>query len=246
MVGGGSAGLGLAVARALVGRGARVLLVARDLDRLEAAAAELGPGAQTAVADLADPEEGARVGGLAAVLLGGVDGALVNAGGPPAGSALELDDADWQRAYGLLVGAPVAFVRSLVPLLPDGGSILFVTSTAVRRPIAGLDASNVLRPATAALVECLARELAPAVRVNAIEPGRFDTDRVRALDARRAEAAGTAVEEERARSQAGIPLGRYGDPAELAELAAWLLSPASGYVTGASFRVDGGLTTATG
>jgi len=242
---GGNRGLGLAVARELVAEGARVLLAARGLEALEAAAAELGERAAPCAVDLADPEDAGRVGGLVAALFGGVDGVFVSGGGPPSGEALALTDDEWLEGFDLTVRGPMALLRGIVPLLEGaGGSILFLTSSSVRQPIPKLDASNVLRPGVAALVKSLARELAPAIRVNSIAPGRFDTERVRAVDARRAEAAGTTVEEERERLVAGIPLGRYGDPAELGRVAAFLLSPAASYLTGAAIQVDGGSVSA--
>src|SRR5690606_18486660 len=119
---------------------------------------------------------------------------------------------------------------------------LFTTSSAVREPIPNLALSNVVRAATAALVKTLANELAPSgIRVNNIVPGRIDTDRVRELDAGRAQARGVTVDEQRATAERGIPLGRYGTPAEFGRTAAFLLSEASAYTTGAFVQVDGGL-----
>jgi 3-oxoacyl-[acyl-carrier protein] reductase len=244
VIGGGSRGLGRAVAEALVAEGARVLLVARDEDSLKRTAAQLGEGAYPLVADLSTPEGADLVAASVGITFGIVHGVLVNTGGPPAGLALDLDGEQWQHSFDLLLGAPLRLLRGLVPQLADGSSILFVTSSSVRQPIPGLDSSNVLRPAVAALVKTLARELAPAIRVNSIAPGRIDTDRVRSLDRIRAQADGVPLDEQVARAVAAIPMGRYGEPAEFGRVAAFLLSPAASYVTGAAIQVDGGSVTA--
>lgn len=135
-------------------------------------------------------------------------------------------------------------LRSLVPRIADGGSILFVNGSAYRQPLAGLDTSNVLRPAVAGLVKTLSVQLAPAIRVNSLAPGRIETERIRALDEARAKQLGISAEEQAARAAAEIPLGRYGEPAEFGRVAAFLLSPAASFVNGVTLLVDGGLVRA--
>jgi 3-oxoacyl-[acyl-carrier protein] reductase len=239
---GGSRGLGRATAEELVSHGARVLIAARTP---EPAAAAIGEAAHAVRADLADPAAAPRIRAAVADAFGdSLDGVLVNSGGPPLGRALELGDDQWRASFEMLLLGPLRLLRELTPLMSGGGSVVFVTSSSVRQPIDGLDSSNVLRPGVAALAKVLARELGPSVRVNSVAPGRFDTDRVRDLDAARAEALGVDREEVRRRSGAGIPLGRYGDPRELARVAAFLLSDAASYVSGASLQVDGGVVTA--
>lgn len=244
VVGGASSGLGRAVADALVEEGARVLLVARSADKLEEAAAELGEAASFVAADLSDPAGAGAVAQAVEERFGSIDGVLVNAGGPPGGSVLDLGDEEWQGAFEVLIGGPIRLLRALVPRMNDGATVLFVTSSSVRQPIPGLDTSNVLRPGVAALAKCLARELGPQIRVNSLGPGRFDTDRSRWLDEVNAEKRGVPVEEVREASANAVPLGRYGDPVEFGRVAAFLLSPAASYVSGAAFQIDGAAVTA--
>ena len=243
VVGGASRGLGRAVAEQLVAEGARVLLVARDATTIQEVAYELGEQAYPCAANLSEASNIDEV-VEATTRLGGLDGVLVNAGGPPFGPALELSDDQWLEAFRILIGGPVRLLRALVPRMNEGASVLFVTSSSVRQPIKNLDTSNVLRPGVAALAKCLANELGPRIRVNSLAPGRIDTARSRSLDESRAQALGISVEEQRRNVSEGIPLGRYGRPEELGRAAAFLLSPAASYISGVSLQVDGGLVSA--
>src|SRR5829696_2409595 len=153
LIGGASRGLGRAVAEQLVAEGARVLLVARDADAIQEVAQELGEQAYPRVADLSEPSDIDEV-AEAATHLDGLDGVLVNAGGPPFGPALELSDEQWLDAFRILIGGPVCLLRALVPQMNEGASVLFITSSSVRQPIQNLDTSNVLRPGVAALGPC--------------------------------------------------------------------------------------------
>src|SRR3954451_14513760 len=180
VVGGASRGIGRAVAAELVGAGARVLMLSRSAEAVEAAAAELGDLATPLAADIAAQDTPGRV---RATLGARLDRGVVTSGGAPLGRALELSDDDWRGSYELLIGGPLRLLRELVPLMADGGAIVFVTSSSVRQPIPGLDTSNVLRPGVNALAKVLSRELGPrGIRVNSVLPGRIDTDRMRSND----------------------------------------------------------------
>jgi 3-oxoacyl-[acyl-carrier protein] reductase len=119
-----------------------------------------------------------------------------------------------------------------------GASIAIVLSSSAVQVLSGITISNGLRPGLAMLVTDLADEVGPKdVRVNGLLPGRFDTERVRELDALSGDA-----DQNRARLSAGIPLRRYGHAEEFAQVATFLLSPAASYVTGTVIAVDGGST----
>jgi 3-oxoacyl-[acyl-carrier protein] reductase len=244
LIGGASRGLGRAVAEALAAEGAKVLLMSRSDEALGEVARGIGPNASTVAVDIADPGGVERVVAAVDAELGGLDGVLINAGGPPPGDVLSLTDEQWLQSYELLIGGPIRLLRALVPKIEGDGAILFITSSSVRQPIPGLDTSNVLRPGVAALAKVLSRELAPRIRVNTMGPGRFNTDRIRQLDAVRAEKQGTTPEKIGEEMSKAIPAGRYGDPAEIGKVGAFLLSPAASYVSGVAMMVDGGMVTA--
>jgi 3-oxoacyl-[acyl-carrier protein] reductase len=240
LVTGGSRGLGAAVARALAAEGVRLVLAARSSDELTAAADELH--ANAVPVDLSEPD-GATAAVRAAVdALGGLDGILVNSGGPPTGTFDELDEAAWEKAIAGTLQSSIRLIREALPHLRDGRdpAILVILSSSAREPVPGLVTSNVLRPGLAGLVKSLATEIAP-IRINGLAPGRLDTDRVRGLDAARAARDGISVEDAKRANIVRIPLGRYGDPDELGRVAAFLLSPAASYLTGVILPVDGGM-----
>jgi 3-oxoacyl-[acyl-carrier protein] reductase len=255
LVTGGSRGLGFAAAQALVADGARVLLSAPHETTAAAAAARLtqdaAPGAVAwAVADNADPAAPGQLITAAKDRFGRLDGALISVGGSPGGTVAATADDAWRSAFESVFLGAVRLARVLGSglageredgsptgsLSGTGGSIAFVLAASVRAPLPGLAISNGLFPGLAGVVKTLADEHGPSgIRINGLLPVRIATDRVRELDALIGD-----PDEVRARLSQNIPLRRYGEPAEFGQAAAFVLSPAASYITGAMIPVDGG------
>ncbi|WP_296605617.1 SDR family oxidoreductase [Nocardioides sp.] len=237
LVTGGARGLGRATAEILVAEGARVVLSSRTAETVDRAVADLGERAVGVACDNADPQTPGRLIAAARERWGRLDGALVSVGGPPKGSVGEITDQQWSAAFESVFLGAVRLAREVAAVLPAGGSIAVVLSSSVRAPLADLAISNGLRPGLAMVAKTLADEVGPrGIRVNGLLPGRVGTDRVAELDA-----AASDPEAARAEAVASIPLRRYGVPEEFGRVAAFVLSPAASFVSGAMVPVDGGM-----
>ena len=238
LVTGGSRGLGRAAAEALVAEGARVVVSARDADSVQRAAQELGDGAIGVVADNADAGAPARLIAAAREKWGRIDGALISVGGPPGGATADMTDDQWRSAFDSVFLGAVRLANEVAAAVGEGGSIALILSSSVRIPLPGLSISNGLRPGLAGVVKTLANELGPrGVRINSLIPGSIATDRLRDI----ATMKGQDYDEVRRATEARIPLRRYGEPAEMGRVAAFVLSPAASYITGSAINVDGGI-----
>ncbi len=246
IVAGASRGLGYGIARALAEEGARVSIGSRTEESILEAAKQLREETGSEVRGYTlDMSEGDSIGCWLRDSLsdfGGIDGVVVNAGGPPPGTFEDFTDSSWRNAFELTLLSSIRLIRhSLDALKERGGSILTLTSISVREPVDNLILSNVMRSGVVSMVKSLSKEFAPyGIRVNNIIPGFFDTERLKNLDADAAQRTGKSIEEVMDARKATVPLGRYGDPEEFGKAAAFLLSPAAAYTTGHSFVLDGG------
>ena len=247
VVGGASSGLGRASAEALAAEGCRLLLWSRRDEALAAVARELravhGVEVDHVTADATDPSAAGTV-AEAAARFGTVDILVSNAGGPPTVNPTATDREAWERAFQLLAETPIELATRLLPGMRERGwgRVVAILSSGIRQPIPELVYSNAGRSALAAWLKTAARAIAAdGVTVNGVMPGRIATPRIHELDSGRAEREGTTEEAVRAAHLSTIPAGRYGEPAELGGLVAFLASERASYITGQLIAVDGGL-----
>jgi 3-oxoacyl-[acyl-carrier protein] reductase len=246
-----SRGLGYATARMVAAEGARVVICSRTETSIETAAdnlrTETGAEILPVACDVTKTRDIEHLRDAALRRFGRIDGLYINAGGPPTGQFLSLTPTDWEEASQLTIQSAVELAYAVVPVMREqaGGSILANTSVTVRHPLDGLILSNSLRLAVVGLVKSLSIELGPDnIRVNAIGPGWTRTERVEEILRARSEEHQSTPEEEAEKIAASVPLQRMADPEEYARVAAFLLSPASSYVSGVTLLVDGGMAKA--
>lgn len=215
-----SKGLGRGAALALAREGARVVICARDPERLQATASEL-PGEVLAVpADVTEPAEPARLVEAALERFGALHVLVANAGGPPRTRALEVDDDGLAAALNANLQTSIRLAQAALPSMRAAGwgRICFLTSNAVKQPIPDLAYSNVARTGLWAWAKTAAQDLIDeGITVNLVCPGLHATDRVRELGHR----------------------GRLGDPEDFGRVVAFLCSEPAGFVSGAALQVDG-------
>jgi 3-oxoacyl-[acyl-carrier protein] reductase len=240
---GSTGGIGAATAGSLASEGANVIVVGRQGDRAKALAATL-PSAVGIEGDITADGGVGRILQATRKAYGEPDIVVLNGGGPAPGAAQSMTPDSTQTALDLLLKPHIALVQAVLPGMIERhwGRIVAVGSSGVQQPLPNLAASNVGRAALAGYLKTLASEVsAKGVTVNMVLPGRIDTDRVAQLDQKAAARQGTSVEEARETSEATIPAGRYGDPAEFAAVVTFLASERASYVTGEQVRCDGGL-----
>lgn len=248
MVAAASTGLGFGIAQQLAREGAVVSMASRTSADIGKAAQQLRQETPAEVfATTFDATDPVSITDWTAQTLrqyDRIDGLVTNAGGPPVGNFDDFDDRAWESAFQLTLMSVVRLIRSVLPSMREhnGGSILTLTSTSIKVPIDNLLLSNVMRSGVASLAKSLSRQLGPeGIRVNNLVPGRIATARVEALDAAAAKQVGITPVEQRHRMESAIPVRRYGTINEFGAAAAFLLSPVSSYITGATLTVDGGM-----
>jgi 3-oxoacyl-[acyl-carrier protein] reductase len=246
IVTGATRGIGLATARALLAEGASVVLVGRDAETLETLADELGDRAEIAVADITSRGAGERVVEVAERRFGRLD-VLVNNAGTSANKPLqELTDEDFEHQWELNVMGPLRLMRAAVPRMAAAGwgRVVNVASSSGKRPSPSNAAYSVAKAAELSLSRVFADAYASdGVLVNAVAPGAVAsglwTDAGGLAD-QAAARSGKSREEALQAAADKIPLGRLGEPEQIAAVIVFLCSEAAANVTGAAWSVDGG------
>jgi 3-oxoacyl-[acyl-carrier protein] reductase len=241
IVTGATSGLGNGVTRALLNENAKIIAVARDNDKLNEFAGKFSEQVEPLMGDVT------QTGTIQKILkqIGNryLNGVLINAGGPTAKSFLETNLDDWDAAYNSLLRWKVELIKALLPTFQNQhyGRITFIESMSVKQPVANLVLSNSLRLAVVGFVKTLSQEVAKdGITVNILAPGFHDTPAAQRLFVKRSEVENISIDMARQKYESEIVVGRMGDTLEFGMLAAWLLSPHSGYITGQTITVDGG------
>jgi NAD(P)-dependent dehydrogenase (short-subunit alcohol dehydrogenase family) len=223
---GGSAGIGLETARRARAEGADVVLTARDPDRLERAATELGAKGSAAF----DATDFDRLDRFFAELPKPIDHVMVTAGGPYYGPLATMDFDQARRDVEEHLWLTLRVARSAADRVRPGGTLLFISGTGGRRPAVGYTVLSTFTAGLPALAKSLALELAP-VRVNVIAPGFVDTPLSASI-------LGHQLEERREELRTTLPIGRVVGPSDVAALAVHIMTNSA--LTGATFDIDGG------
>ncbi len=236
LVFGSTGGIGKAIVESLLKENAHVVVNSRNLDRVQAVVEDLQTRYATKnvfgiAADISQKNEAAKALGEAQKLLSGLDVLVVNTGGPAKGSFEDISTEQWFFDFQNLW---ISFVDAVKGALPEMkkkkyGRIILVTSLAAKEPLKNLTTSNGLRAGLSGLCKSLSNEVASfGITVNVVLPGYTDTDRLKELK----------LSEDTVRAL--VPMGRLGEPRELADLVTFLASDKASYITGQCIAVDGG------
>lgn len=242
-----SKGLGRACAEEFAREGCRVAICSRTQSEVEQTAQEIGEAHGAEVipfqTDVSDPAEIAKLLDSVRARLGDPEIAVTNAGGPPPGNFASIPLEQYRQALELTLMSAVRLIHGVVPpMKAEGwGRIVLITSITVKMPFGNLLLSNMARSGLTGFMKTLATELAPdGITLNAVLPGIILTDRVRQIAQKRVDEEGIGMEQAMQEMNKPIPMGRLGEPPELAALVAFLASERASFITGTSTQIDGG------
>lgn len=238
---GASSGFGRAISERLLSEGAGLIVSARRKEKLSELQEANPRRVQCVSGDLTENSTLKAL--IETIGARQLHGAVINAGGPPALAALETSMEQWDTSYQLVLRWKVDLAKQLIPLFQDHnyGRLLFIESQSVKQPIPSLVLSNAFRAAVIGFAKTLSQEVADSgITVNALAPGSHDTPAIKRVIQKRSDESGRNFETVKKEMESQIPVGRMGTGKEMAGLAAWLLSPHAGYVTGQTLSHDGG------
>ena len=241
-----SRGLGQAMAVSLAREGVKVAVTGRNPEGLQKSVELIQAAGGEALALSWDLSDASVIDGLVSRVeqeLGPIDILINNTGGPPPTLAAGQDPALWQKSFNDMVLSLIAITDRVLPGMRQRkwGRIITSTTSGAIAPIKNLAISNTLRAALLAWSKTLSAEVAnDGITVNVIMPGRIATDRLRQLDEAKAKREGANYDDVVKEMLKQIPMGRYGDPKEYGDAAAFLVSQNASFITGTVMRVDGG------
>lgn len=240
LITGGTSGIGRATAQALAGQGWHVVATGRTDASVEAAQRELGPGVTAIRADARSRSDTERLADVVRSRFQRIDGVFLNAGISGRMSLGTVEEARWDEVFDTNTKGQFFTLQSVLPLLRNGGAIVFTVGVGVQRGLAGGSVVAASRGALLAMVPSLAVELAPrGIRVNAVSPGVIETPIWS-----RSGLSGEAVQQVLAAQAERIPMRRVGVATEVADVVSFLMSSAASYVTGQHITVGGGIDVA--
>jgi len=253
MVAASSNGIGKAIALSLARQGARVSICGRNPDRLQKAWRELAAAVEAGqvLASLCDVTKGDDLDAWHHATVdqwGPVDILVTNTGGPPAARFMALSEDQWKEGIDSTLFNVLRLSKLVIPAMRERkwGRIIHITSFVAKQPMDLLTISSTIRAGISALTKTMSVEFArDHILVNAVLPGHVMTDRQVHLNEIRSKEEGVSIDEYASRVVRSIPIGRYAEPREIADVVAFLASERSSYLTGVTLQVDGGLIQST-
>lgn len=239
VVTGATNGFGGAISRALANEGAWVLAIARTKENLLKLQKEFPDNIEIIQGDITRSEIIDRI--VDAKKDRTLDGAVINSAGPPAKTVKETTLEDWDETYHNLMRWKIELTQKLLPFFEKNsyGRLVYIESISTKQPVENLVLSNSLRLGVVGFVKTLSQEMAGSgITLNILAPGYHDTSALKRIFQKKGEIQGITEKEARQRFEQNAPMG-LGNPADMASLALWLLSPLSRYISGQTISHDG-------